>query len=310
MIGEACHGTGVLPTDRIQALAIPVPSIKEQRAIARILGALDDKIELNRKVNATLEAMARALFKSWFVDFDPVRAKAEGRAPSGMDAETAKLFPSEFVESELGPIPKGWSIAALQDMTSYLNRGIGPAYLDDGGVCVLNQKCIRNHRVDVSNARRHDASKKSIEGRLIRDLDILVNSTGVGTLGRVAQIWWLSEDTIVDSHVTIVRAASNVDPWFLGVGIIEREPEIEALGEGSTGQTELSRLRLGSLLGIRPPEELQRRFGSAVSHQLRRIAAHERETQMLACVRDGLLPRLLSGELSVADAEVEVGAVA
>jgi type I restriction enzyme S subunit len=288
----------------IESFRLPLPPLGEQRAIARILGALDDKIDLNRKMNATLEAMARALFKSWFVDFDPVRAKAEGRAPSGMDAETAKLFPREFVASELGPIPKGWAVASLQSMSSYLSRGIGPAYLDDGGVCVLNQKCVRGHRVDVRSARRHDVSKKSIEGRLVRDLDILVNSTGVGTLGRVAQIWGLAEDTIVDSHVTVVRAADNVDPWFLGVGIVEREPDIEALGEGSTGQTELSRVRLGGLLGLRPPEALQRRFGAAVSMHLRRVAANEREAQTLAGLRDQLLPRLLSGGLSVGGAEL------
>jgi type I restriction enzyme S subunit len=92
----------------VTTLPIPLPPRGARRRILSILGTLDDKIELNRKMNATAESMARALFKSWFVDFDPVRARAEGRAPSGMDAETAKLFPCEFVESELGTIPKSW----------------------------------------------------------------------------------------------------------------------------------------------------------------------------------------------------------
>ncbi|MBK8238802.1 MAG: restriction endonuclease subunit S [Deltaproteobacteria bacterium] len=92
---------------RIESFRFTAPPLTQQRAIAHILGTLDDKIELNRRMNETLEAMARALFKSWFVDFDPVRAKAEGRQPIGMDAETAKLFPSEFEQSELGEIPKG-----------------------------------------------------------------------------------------------------------------------------------------------------------------------------------------------------------
>ncbi|MBN1655083.1 MAG: restriction endonuclease subunit S [Deltaproteobacteria bacterium] len=92
---------------------IPLPPLPEQRAIAHILGTLDDKIELNRRTNETLEAMARALFKSWFVDFDPVRAKAARRQPTGMDADTAKLFPSAFVDSELGEIPKGWRATTL-----------------------------------------------------------------------------------------------------------------------------------------------------------------------------------------------------
>src|SRR5205085_6182064 len=93
---------------QIEVLKIPIPPIDEQRAIARILGALDDKIELNRQMNHTLEAMAQALFKSWFVDFDPVTAKAAGRKPYGMNEETTALFPDRFVESQLGLIPEGW----------------------------------------------------------------------------------------------------------------------------------------------------------------------------------------------------------
>lgn len=94
-------------------LAITLPPLAEQKAIAAILGSLDDKIELNRRMNATLEEMARALFQSWFVDFDPVRAKIEGRAPVGLDAETAALFPAAFQDSPLGPIPKGWSVSTI-----------------------------------------------------------------------------------------------------------------------------------------------------------------------------------------------------
>jgi len=294
----------------IHPLRVHIPPLAEQRAIAHILGTLDDKIELNRKMNETLEAMARALFKSWFVDFDPVRAKAAGRQPSGMDAETAKLFPSEFVESELGLIPRGWRVRPLRDLTSYLSRGIGPSYVDAGGVCVLNQKCVREHRIDFAKARRHNAAKKATDGRLVQDLDILINSTGVGTLGRIAQVQQPPEDTIVDSHVTVLRAARDIDPWFLGASLFERETEIEALGEGSTGQTELSRVRLGNLDGLVPPQALQRRFGEAVSAHLRQIVANEVQNYHVASARDALLPRLLSGELSVAHAERAVQDVA
>ncbi len=106
------HGSTVdrIPLTDFPSFPIKVPSLPEQRAIAHILGSLDDKIELNRRLNQTLEEIARALFTSWFVRFDPVRAKAAGRQPEGMDAETAALFPSEFEESALGPFPKGWCI--------------------------------------------------------------------------------------------------------------------------------------------------------------------------------------------------------
>lgn len=105
------------PVTSLKLLEVPLPPLPEQRRIAKILGDLDDKIELNRKMNETLEQMARALFKSWFVDFDPVRAKMEGRTPTGMDAATAALFPNRLVDSELGPIPEGWRINHLSDVS-------------------------------------------------------------------------------------------------------------------------------------------------------------------------------------------------
>jgi type I restriction enzyme, S subunit len=302
LVDLAGHGTGRLNSDELKALDVALPPPDEQRAIAHILGTLDDKIELNRRMNETLEAMARALFKSWFVDFDPVRAKAEGR-DTGLPKPLADLFPARLVESELGEIPEGWSVRPLRDLTNYLSRGLGPAYVESGGVRVLNQKCIRERRVDFAKARRHDESTKPVDGRLLRRLDVLVNSTGVGTLGRVAQLLHLSEPTVVDSHVTVVRAAPGVDPWFLGLGLAGRESEIEALGEGSTGQTELSRIRLGDLACIAPPSEIQRQFGRAAAELLGRMSSGERESDSIAALRDALLSKLISGELRVDDAE-------
>ena len=203
--------------------------------------------------------------------------------------------------------PLGWKLEPLRNLVGYLSRGIGPNYIDAGGICVLNQKCIRDRRVDFSKARRHDFTKKSIEGRKLHLFDILVNSTGVGTLGRVAQVWDLAEDAIVDSHVTVVRANEAVDPWFLGIALIGRESEVEALGEGSTGQTELSRARLGELPCVVPPEELQRAFGRLAAPLLSRLTANERELHTLANLRGALLPKLISGELRVAGSDRAVG---
>jgi type I restriction enzyme, S subunit len=273
------HATGTtnlgLAREDFLAFPAPEPTLGHVR-IVETLGTLDDKIELNRRMNETLEAMARALFKSWFVDFlpvranmearnrkartqtgDPIRAKAEGRDP-GLPKPLADLFPDSFEDSELGEIPKGWAVSPLRDLAGYLSRGIGPDYVNAGGICVLNQKCVRDRRVDFSKARRHDPSKKSSEGRTLRVLDILVNSTGVGTLGRIAQLWDLPESAIVDSHVTVIRAAEGIDPWFLGIALIGREADVEALGEGSTGQTELSRTRLGELTCLDPQRNFNR----------------------------------------------------
>jgi len=302
-------GTAVphISGSQIKNFSFLLPPLPEQRAIAHILGTLDDKIELNRRMNATLEAMARALFQSWFVDFDPVRAKLDRRHPPGLDKATAALFSASFNASAIGPIPNGWMIRPLSELCCYLSRGIGPAYLEAGGVLVLNQKCIRDHHVDCGLGRRHDDQRKPVKGRLVGKLDILVNSTGVGTLGRVAQVLNVPEPMIVDSHVTIIRASATTEPHFLGGNLSGREPEIEALGEGSTGQTELSRVRLASLPILTPPCEIQSAFGKVVQPLLERISSNEAQSRTLATLRDTLLPKLLSGELSLSERSITNG---
>lgn len=297
-----------LNADIIQRLIIPLPSLEKQKAIAHILGALDDKIELNRRTNETLEAMARALFKSWFVDFDPVRAKAAGRKPYGMDEATAGLFPTNLTNQGGKYAPSGWCSEELANVVAYLNRGVSPCYVESGGVPVINQKCIRGQRVDLSRARMHDSSKKSIAGRELQELDILINSTGVGTLGRVGQLVDLDTTVVADSHVTVVRASAQVDPWFLWMSVQGREKDIEELGEGSTGQTELSRARLGAMRFLFPPLPLQQAFSrNCAAPLIKKMASNDRESKQLAALRDTLLPRLLSGELRVPEAERLVG---
>jgi type I restriction enzyme S subunit len=275
---------------------------KERKAIAHILGTLDDKIELNRKTNETLEAMAKALFKSWFVDFDPVRAKAEGRS-TGLPAEISDLFPDSFEDSELGEIPSGWRCSPLAERVMYLSRGISPAYCEEGGVLVLNQKCIRDSRVSFEKARRHDTAKKQIIGREVRRFDALVNSTGVGTLGRVAMMPTCQEEAVVDSHVTVVRGSTDQESFFISSTLLNRQVEIEALGEGSTGQTELSRVFLGSLPVIFPSSQLiSAYFDSAYAIQ-DKIEKNEEASVALAITRDAILPKLISGEIRIPDAE-------
>src|SRR5581483_6359611 len=141
------HGSTVdrLPLNEFDSFPIEVPSLEEQQRIAEILGSLDDKIEVNRRMNETLEAMARAIFKSWFVDFDPVRAKAEGRQPAGMDAATAALFPSAFEDSPLGKIPKGWNCKPLPEVVELspsrpLRKSAEATYLD------MQNMPMRGHR--------------------------------------------------------------------------------------------------------------------------------------------------------------------
>ncbi|MBB2485039.1 restriction endonuclease subunit S [Mitsuaria sp. WAJ17] len=283
-------------------LPIVLPPIEVQDAIAEVIGALDDRITLLRDTNTTLEAIAQALFKSWFVDFDPVRAKMAGRAPEGMDEATAALFPDCFEDSELGEVPRGWSRAALGDCTAYLNRGISPKYIEEGGVLVLNQKCIRDFAIDSAKARRHDPSQRRIDGRELRTGDVLVNSTGVGTLGRVAQVVDLEETTIVDSHVTVVRPNERLTWNFLGLALMRIQPEIEQFGEGTTGQTELSRGKLAAIRVVVPPADVLARFDAATVPLRMRIAASQTQAKSLATLRNTLLPRLISGQLRLPEA--------
>jgi type I restriction enzyme S subunit len=286
----------------IKNFCVGAPPLEEQKSIAHILGTLDDKIELNRKTNETLEAMAKALFKSWFVDFDPVRAKAEGR-PTGLPAEISDLFPDSFEDSELGEIPSGWQCSPLADRAIYLSRGISPAYCEEGGVLVLNQKCVRDSRISFEKARRHDTTRKQIIGREVRRFDALVNSTGVGTLGRVAMMPICQEEVVVDSHVTVVRGSNEQESFFISSTLLNRQTEIEALGEGSTGQTELSRVVLGSVPVIFPsPQLISAYFDFAFIIQ-DKIEKNDQISVALASARDALLPKLISGEIRIPDAE-------
>ncbi|HCR2995027.1 TPA: restriction endonuclease subunit S [Serratia marcescens] len=312
----------------VKNIPIPVPPAPVRHGIESVITAINNKIDLNRRINQTLEAIVRAIFKSWFVDFNPVKAKitaieqdqdplrAAMRAISGKtDTElvqmprehhdqlsaTAALFPDEMEESDLGEIPKGWAVNTLGSVTNYLSRGISPKYLENGGVLVLNQKCIRDFRVDESKGRRHDSTQRKIDGRALELGDVLINSTGVGTLGRVAQVLCLNEPTIVDSHVTVVRASHELNASYLGQYIIWKQPNIEAMGEGSTGQTELSRAKLAELPVLTPRENVLKVFDNLISPLNNKISANDRESVKLAKLRDTLLPKLLSGELSVSD---------
>ncbi|EMB48411.1 type I restriction-modification system specificity subunit [Vibrio mimicus CAIM 602] len=216
----------------IEDFEVSKPPVSVQTGIANLLESLDNKITLNRQINQTLEQMAQALFKSWFVDFDPVmdnaldagnpipdelqhRAEArqavrESEGFNPLPDDVRQLFPDAFEESELGWVPKGWEVTMLGDMCVELRRGISPKYIEEGGIKVINQKCIRNHEVNYDLARRNNPELRKVDGREVQLGDVLVNSTGVGTLGRMAQVTYIPEPTVVDSHVTLVRVNSDI----------------------------------------------------------------------------------------------------
>jgi type I restriction enzyme S subunit len=289
--------------DDVYSLQVSVPPPEEQRGIGSILATLDDKIESNNRVAGVAEGLATTLFRSWFIEFNPVRAKAAGLAPTGVPDEVVDLLPDSFEDSGIGSIPAGWGEQTLGAITTELRRGIGPRYVAEDGVCVLNQKCIRSKRVSFAAARLHDDQRRSVDGRELQIGDVLVNSTGVGTLGRLAQVRYLPRRTIVDSHITVVRGDDAlVVPDYLALSLFAHQHEIEALGEGSTGQTELGRARLAELRLLVPPLNIQRAFAELVAPSRLLADAAERESQTLADLRDLLLPRLISGRIRVPEA--------
>jgi len=184
-----------------------------------------------------------------------------------------------------------WPKLQLSELCSYINRGSAPAYTEDNGILVLNQKCIRDQRVNFSLGRRTDPRKKKIANeRMLQPFDILVNSTGIGTLGRVAQILDLPEPATVDSHVTILRPNQEiVDPHYLGYVLRCFERSIEMLGEGSTGQTELARSRLASFsVPISPDRDEQRAIARILGTLDDKIELNRRMNETLEAMAQAL----------------------
>lgn len=179
----------------------------------------------------------------------------------------------------------GWKEERLVEICDLISRGVTPSYTEDKeeGVIVINQKCIRDNSINLDLARLTNPNKKKIaDNKYLKLYDILVNSTGVGTLGRVAQVKRLDEKMTVDSHVTIVRAKDCVNPEFLGYNLFMNQRYIEYLGEGSTGQTELSRIRLGEALKVKlPPIEEQKAIANILSNLDNKIEVNNKINQKL-----------------------------
>lgn len=296
-VDSAGHGTGRLNTDAILSLPVYVPSKTEQEAIADFGAAIDDRIDLLRQTNATLEAIAQALFKSWFIDFDPVRAKAEGREPEDMDAATAALFPSEFEESELGAIPKGWKVRSLDSFANYLNGLAMQKFPPESNEEYLPVIKIAQLRAgNTSGADR--ASSRLKPDYIVRDGDVLFSWSG-----SLEVELWCGGDGALNQHLFKVTS-SEVPKWFYYLATKQFLPafrEIAAhkattMGHIQRGHLAEARVAMPALKALDALSPLMR------SILERRVigALHARE---LAAVRDALLPRLISGKLRLPEAE-------
>ena len=302
LVDLAGHGTGRINSDELRALDVRLPPTGEQQAIAHVLGTLDDKIELNRRMNETLEAMARALFKSWFVDFDPVRAKMEGR-DTGLPQDIANLFPDRLVDSEIGEIPEAWEVASLGDVAASRRRGVDPASVASDtpyiGLADMPRGSIA--LTDWGGAGSVSSTKSAFKagdilfGKLrpyfhkvgIAPMDGLC-STDIVVLGERKPIWSAFVVACVSSTAFVVYTSQTATGT--------RMPR--------TSWQTMSRYELG-----RPTNDVASQFERLVAPILRRIVENVHESRTLAALRDTLLPKLISGELRTGDAETLVSSV-
>ncbi len=290
---------------RIKDIEVPLPTIEEQREIASILGALDDKIEVNRKTAATLEEMARALYRSWFVDFDPVHAKAAGSSPAHMDTQTAALFPDRFGKDGL---PEGWELGTLSDLIDFnpkakLPKGTLAPYLDMKALPTAGMSADAPYdRAFTSGTkfRARDTLLARITPCLENGKTAMVDSLGE------AEVGWGSTEFIV------MRAKDGIPPslpYCVARDASFREDAIASM-TGSSGRQRADAKTIAAIEAAVPTEEIVVAFGDTTMPMIERIHQIGAENQILATLRDTLLPRLMSGELRVGEAKKQVEAVA
>lgn len=294
----------------IYPIMIWVPPVSEQHAIAHILGSLDDKIELNRKMNQTLDAMARAIFKSWFVDFDPVRAKVEGRAPVGMDPETAALFPAEFEESELGPVPKGWLVRTIGHVVEIYGGGTpdtkNQLYWEGGTHPWATPKDLARLSVPVllnTERRISDLGLAHISSPLLPLGTVLMSSRApIGYLA-VTEV-----PTAINQGFIAMVAKVGMSNLLVLNWVRHSLPEILSRANGSTF-LEISKASFRPIPFVVPSSEVIAAFDLVVRPFYERLVSNERESATLQSIREALLPKLISGKVRVPGAEKLVGSL-
>jgi type I restriction enzyme S subunit len=297
---QVSHG-GVFDTitrDTFKILRIQLPPVSEQRAIAKILGTLDDKIELNRRMNETLESMARALFKSWFVDFDPVRAKAAGRDP-GLPKELAALFPDSFQDSELGEIPKGWEVRPFSGTVEIIGGGTPQTDMSEywnGNIpwfSVVDAPTVSDVWVLITEKK---ITQRGIENSSTRILPIGTTIISArGTVGRVALV---GVPMAMNQSCYGLRGTIGQNGYFNYFAVREIVSLLQQRAHGSIFDT-ITRDTLAGIPVAVPPSLIVDAYEICAGKILEHIRRCIFESHILATLRDTLLPKLISGNLRV-----------
>jgi len=294
-----------VPPSDLLSISVEIPvDLQEQRAIAHILGTLDDRIELNRRMSETLEAMARALFKAWFVDFEPVRAKMEGRwqrgqSLPGLPAHLYDLFPDRLVDSELGPIPEGWKVGTLADL-AVLNPEVWKTETRPAKIIYVDLSNTKWGRIDSLTAY-DSADAPSRAQRVLRPGDTIVGTVRPGN-GSYA---FIAEGGLTGSTGFAVlrpRAAHYAEVVYLAATAPDNIDRLAHLADGAAYPAVRPEVVAATPV-VCPGDEVLARFSQAAGPALAKIAQNERTSRTLAALRDALLPKLIRGEIRLKDAE-------
>ena len=280
-----------LNRDAAHARKILVPGLYEQRAIAHILGSLDDKIELNRQMAQTLESIARAIFKSWFVDFDPVKAKMEGKQPEGMTEEIAALFPDRLVDSELGMIPEGWSPIPLSKMANFLNglalQKYPPIGKDDLPVLKIAQ--LRSGKLDYDKLASNEISDKY----LVSEGDLIFSWSG----SLIVDVW-AGPKCALNQHLFKVTPEKWATKGLLWVAIHEHIDNFRAIAAAkAVTMGHIKRSHLNEAMVILPSIEKVQNISGVLDILIQRSTTLKAESNTLINLRDTLLPQLISSKI-------------
>ncbi|MDB2475497.1 restriction endonuclease subunit S [Paracoccaceae bacterium] len=299
MVGSS--GRQRVPIDAIENYECELPPLREQKAIVQILGTLDDKIELNQQMNQTLEESAKAIFKSWFVDFDPVRAKAEGRS-TGLPPEISVLFPDELVGSEIGEIPKGWEVTIVSGFGNVV-CGKTPSTKDPenfgGEFPFVTIPDMRGNLISLSTERSVSEKGASVlKGKMLPAGSICVSC--IATPGLVSIT---TGDSFTNQQINSIVPFSEGDREYVLFSMMTFGDLISSAGSGGSVFANLSTGRFKELPILKANEEIRTVFSKIVRPMLQRIELSQKEITTLSQLRDTLLPKLISGELRIPDAE-------
>lgn len=280
----------------LYSIPLRIPALKEQECIVGLLKSLDDRITLLREINATLEAIAQTLFKSWFVDFDPVRAKMEGRTPEGMDEATAALFPDSFELSELGEIPSGWRYESLDEVATYLNglalQKFPPTGINDLPVIKIAQL----RKGDTTGADRAASSIKP--EYIIKDGDVLFSWSG----SLEVEIWCGGEGAL-NQHLFKVTS-THYPKWFYFLWTRHHLAHFrEVAASKATTMGHIQRAHLSQAKVVVPTPQIFEVVENLFQSLIGQLINNSLQAKTLADLRDTLLPRLISGQLRLPEAE-------